>query len=170
MELPLNTKCHTKCQKLGVRLMEEGPHPELQAFVSVGFFFFFLKIQTRKFLFTVQWLSYLSGLFLSEVLVAKSCPSLWDPMDCSPPGSSVCGILQAKILDWLAIPFSRRSSQPRDQTWVSCTVGRLFPNWATSPIQQTQTWSNSGIWSRTVGHDLATDQQQQNLLQHIQNI
>ena len=143
MELPLNTKCHTKCQKLGVRLTEEVPHPELQAFVSVGFFFFFLKIQTRKFLFTVQWLSYLSGLFLSEVLVAKSCPSLWDPMDCSPPGSSVCGILQARILEWVAIPFSRGPSLLRNQTQVSHITGRFFIVWATRShmTQQSYFWA-----------------------------
>ena len=45
-----------------------------------------------------------------KVLVAQSCPTLWDPMDCSPRGSSVHGILQARILEWVAIPFSRRSS------------------------------------------------------------
>ena len=50
---------------------------------------------------------------------AQSCLTLLDPMDCSPPGSSVHGILQARILEWVAIPFSRRSSQPRDQTQVS---------------------------------------------------
>jgi len=44
-------------------------------------------------------------------------------MDCSPPGSSVHGILQARILEWVAIPFSRASSQPRDQIWVSCIAG-----------------------------------------------
>ena len=43
-------------------------------------------------------------------LVTKSCPTLHDPMDCSPPGSSVHGILQARILEWVAISFSRRSS------------------------------------------------------------
>ena len=47
-------------------------------------------------------------------------------MDCSPPGSSVHGILQARILEWVAIPFSRGSSQPRDWTWVSCIVGRFL--------------------------------------------
>ena len=46
----------------------------------------------------------------SEMLVAQLCPSLWDPTDCSPPGSSVHGILQARILDWVAIPLSRGSS------------------------------------------------------------
>ena len=51
--------------------------------------------------------------------------SLW-PMDCSPPGSSVRGILQARILEWVAISFSRGSSQHRDQTWVLCIAGRFF--------------------------------------------
>ena len=45
---------------------------------------------------------------------------LENPMDCSPPGSSVHGVLQARILEWVAISFSRGSSQPRNQTWVSC--------------------------------------------------
>ena len=48
------------------------------------------------------------------VLVAELCPTLCDPMDCSSPGSSVHGILQARILEWVAFPFSRGSSQPRD--------------------------------------------------------
>ena len=48
------------------------------------------------------------------VLVTQSCLTLCDLMDCSPPGSSVLGILQARILEWIAIPFSRGSSQPRD--------------------------------------------------------
>ena len=50
----------------------------------------------------------------------------WQLMDYSPPGSSVHGILQARTLEWVAIPFSRRSSQPRDQTWVSCITGSFF--------------------------------------------
>ena len=52
-------------------------------------------------------------------------------MDCSPPSSSVCEIFQARILEWVSISFSRESSQPRDQTQVSCTAGRFFTNWAT---------------------------------------
>ena len=63
--------------------------------------------------------------------VAQSCPTLCDPVDCSPPGSSVHGILQARILEWIAISFSRGSSQPRDQTRVSCFAGRRFILWAT---------------------------------------
>ena len=64
-------------------------------------------------------------------LVAQSCPTLYDPMDCSPPGSSVHGISQARILEWVTISFSRESSRPRDQTWVSCIAGRFFTDWAT---------------------------------------
>ena len=60
------------------------------------------------------------------MLVVQSCLTLCDPMDCSPPGFSVRGILQARILEWAAISFSRGSSQPRDQTWVSCIEDRCF--------------------------------------------
>ena len=52
-------------------------------------------------------------------------------MNCSPPGSSVHGIFQARILEWVAISFSRGSSQPRDRTRVSCTAGRFSADWAT---------------------------------------
>ena len=58
--------------------------------------------------------------------VTKLDPTLCDPVDCSPPGSSVCGILQARILEWVAIPFSKGSSQPRVGTHVSCIAGRFF--------------------------------------------
>ena len=69
-----------------------------------------------------------------EALVSQSCPSLWDPRHCSPPGSSVHGILQARILEWVGIQFSRGSSRPRDWTLVSCVfciAGGFFTIWAT---------------------------------------
>ena len=65
------------------------------------------------------------------VLVAQLCLTLCGPMDCSPPASSVHGILCTRIVEWVATPFSRRSSQPKDRTWVSCTAGRFFTIWAT---------------------------------------
>ena len=69
-------------------------------------------------------------------------------MDCSPPGSSVHGILQARILEWVAISFSRGSSQPRDWTWVSCIAGRCFILWATRESQKAyRTW-----YSQEVSH------------------
>ena len=61
-------------------------------------------------------------------------------MDCSPPGSSVHGILQARILGWVVIPFSRGSSWPRDQAQVSHTAGRFFTVWATSEAQFIYIW------------------------------
>ena len=60
------------------------------------------------------------------VKLLQSCPTLRNPMDCSLPGSSVQGVLQARILEWVAIPSSKGSSQPRDQIHVSCgsRIGR----------------------------------------------
>ena len=71
-----------------------------------------------------------------SVLVTQSCLSLCDPTDCSRLGSSVHGILQARMLEWVAISFSRGSSWPRYWTWVSYIAGlqhcnRLFTDWAT---------------------------------------
>ena len=65
------------------------------------------------------------------MIVTQSCPTLWDPVHCSPPGSSVHRILQARILQWIAIPFSRVSSWPRDRTRISHIEGRFFTIWAT---------------------------------------
>ena len=59
------------------------------------------------------------------------CPTFYGPMDCSPPGSSIHRIFQARVLEWIAISFSRGSSWPRDRTWVSCIAGRCFTIWAT---------------------------------------
>ena len=64
------------------------------------------------------------------MLVAQSCWTLCDPVDCPPPSFSVHEILQAGVLEWVAIPFSRGSSPPRDRTQVSCIEGRLFTIWA----------------------------------------
>ena len=61
----------------------------------------------------------------------QSCLTLCNLMDCSPPGSSVLGILQAKILEWVAVPFSRGFFQPRNQTQVSCVAVRFFTVLAT---------------------------------------
>ena len=67
----------------------------------------------------------------AKSLVTQSCPTLWNPMNCSPSGSSVHGSLQTRILEWVIISFSRGSSWPRNWTRVSCIAARLFTNWAT---------------------------------------
>ena len=66
-----------------------------------------------------------------KVKVKSLSPPLCDPTDCSLSGSSVHGIFQARVLEWIAISFSRGSSQPRNWTWVSRIAGRLFTIWAT---------------------------------------
>ena len=60
----------------------------------------------------------------------QSCPTLCDPMDSSPPGSSAHGISQARILEWVAISFSRGSSWPRDRTCISCIGEQALYSWA----------------------------------------
>ena len=76
---------------------------------------------------------------VKKVKVAQLCPTLCDPMDCSPPGSSVHGISQARTLEWVAVSYSRISCRPRNQTLVACT-GRqiLYQSYQGSPAF---TWS-----------------------------
>ena len=66
----------------------------------------------------------MSDLHYVPVLVTQPCLTLCDPMECSPPASSVHGILQARILEWVPISFSRGFSQPTDQTQLSCIAGK----------------------------------------------
>ena len=68
-------------------------------------------------------------------LVAQPCLTLCDPVDWGPPGSSVPGILQPRMLEWAAMPSSRGSSRPRDRTQVSRMAGRFFTSWATREAQ-----------------------------------
>ena len=77
--------------------------------------------------------------------VAQSCPTLCDPVDCSLPGSSLHGILQARVLEWGASSFSRGSSQPRNRTLVSRIPGRHFHLWATR-----EALSNIGVFIKGV--------------------
>ena len=87
-----------------------------------------------KMLFNYSLYSPHCTLHTSVCLVTQLCPTLCDPMDCSPPGSSVHGIFQARILEWVAISFSRESSWPRDWTWISCVACRLFTIWVTMEV------------------------------------
>ena len=87
-------------------------------------------------------------------LVAQSCPTHCDPRDCSPPGSSVHGISQARILEWVAMLSSRGSLQPRDWTQVSCKAGRFFyclsqqgPS-ITFPNLNSEERDDSAFWER----------------------
>ena len=77
-----------------------------------------------------RWLYHVGMIWCGGGLVTKSCPALCDAADCSLPGSSVHGILQARILEWVAISFSRGSSRPRNRTRVTCIAGGFFADWA----------------------------------------
>ena len=70
-----------------------------------------------------------------KALVIQPWRAFCDPIDCSPPGSSVHRILQVKILEWVAIPLSRGTSQPKDWTQVSCIAGGFFTIWAMMEAQ-----------------------------------
>ena len=76
----------------------------------------------------------------SESEVAQLCPTPSDPMDCSPPGSSIHGIFQATVLEWVAISFSRGSSRPRDPTLQAVALT------SEPPGKPRNTWSNRQIW------------------------
>ena len=91
----------------------------------------------------------------SESEVAQSYPTLFDPMDCSLPSSSVHRIFQAILLEWIAISFSRGSSQPRDRTRVSRIVDRCFTVWATREVQ-TRWQTGEGKWGREVENRWST--------------
>ena len=93
-------------------------------------------------------------IFVPTCLVAQSCPTLRDPMNCSLPGSSVHGISQVRILQWIAISCSRGSSPPRDWTWLFCFALFELPG---NPIDiniraQTITFLDENTWENI--HDV----------------
>ena len=92
--------------------------------------FLIISSSTAPFSFCLQSFPALS-LSCDWLLVTQTSPTLCHPIDCIPPGSYVHGIIQIRKLEWVAIPFSRETSQPRDQTQVSYTAGRFFTIWAT---------------------------------------
>ena len=111
-------------------------------FYSNGWSFLFVTVRSILLIVLNQY--FISSLHLwlfslekkSEMLVLQSCLALCDCMDCSTTGPSVHGIFQARILEWVDILFSRRSSRHMDLTQVSCIVGGFFTIWATllSPL------------------------------------
>ena len=99
-----------------------------------------------------KWVTKESGELRGSVTLAvQLCPTLCDPVDCSPPGSSVHGILWTRTLEWVAVPFSRGSSRCKDWTRVSHIAGRFFTTWATREF--------SGEWERFKG-DVASPKPQ----------
>ena len=92
----------------------------------------------------------------SEVKITQSCPILCDPMDCSLLGSSVHGILQARILEWVIIPFSMGSSRPRDWTCVFCIAGSFLTIWASREAQDSTVTHQHGLTDLCVSSSLSS--------------
>ena len=96
----------------------------------------------------------------------QTCPTLCDPVHCTPPGSSVHGILQAIILEWVAVPSFRGSSWPRDQTCISCisciaggfftTGASLMAQWVKNLPAMRETWIQSLGWEDSLKKGKAT--------------
>ena len=116
-----------------------SPYPNLSfqvlKFSNVTWYSKNLKFYTTQNCFYCVYLSIkcFKPILSKYLLLVQSCPTLWDPMNYSLPSSSVHGILQARILEWVAISFSRGSSWPRNQTWVSCIAGTFCTNWTANP-------------------------------------
>ena len=93
----------------------------------------------------------LNHIHIVVLLLAQSCGTLCDPMDYSPPDSSVHGISQARVLEWVATSFTRGSSRPRDQIRVSLIGGRHFNLWATR--EALKLVSGSEFWLQSPDSD-----------------
>ena len=104
--------------------------------MSMGLFLNLWNVRKLDSSYSFESLKYTKEINSSISVVAQLCLTLCDPMECSPPGSSVHGILQARILEWVAIPFCRGSSPLRNWIQVSHIAGRFFTPWATQEAQQ----------------------------------
>ena len=113
-------------------------------------FHYYTEVTYREYGKARLTLWFWTGISITSMLclAAQSRPTLCDPMDCSPPGSSVHGILQARILEWAAMPSSRGSSQPRNQTHVSHITGDSLSHegspgilgWVAYPFSRETSW------------------------------
>ena len=124
--LPKGWKGHRRRRSSHHRTQESRSTPEAAGYHTVEQT---SSLQCQRSSSTTQKMSEMQILRLYPAAVlccAESCPTLCDPMDCNPPGSSVHGILQSRILEWVVISFCRGSSQPKDQTQVSCIAGGFF--------------------------------------------
>ena len=118
------TSGHPSETSLPPKVSLPGIDPALGACPVWGHLFPFSMPWRNPLEFPSAWIPLPNTCVCAVSLVTQSRPTLSDPMDCSPPGSSVHGILQARILEWVVIPVSRGSSRrPRDRTQVPCVVG-----------------------------------------------
>ena len=123
------------CQSYHLQIFSLSPYIVFFCCCFVSGFFYCEEVLNliRSHFFIFAFSSFTSKV---KMKVAQMCPTLCDPRDCSPPGSSVHLIFQVRILEWVAIPFSMGYSQPRNQTQVSHIAGGLFTSWATKEAQE----------------------------------
>ena len=120
--------------------------------------------------FVIKYRNPVQCIYNIVCLVAQLCLTLCKTMDYSLTGCSVLGVLQARILEWVAIPFSRKSSWLRDRTWVFCIAGRFFTSWATKEARfYQQQMKDLGIMSniRNEGWSRLTKWSIQNKVQNF---
>ena len=124
-------------------------------FTRMNLFISILQGWQFIFWFCFQILLYIHGLNIFDVFQSiavccaqslELCPTLCNSTDHCPTGFSVCGIIPARILEWVAIPYSRRSSQPRDRTYISYIGGQLLYHWATSEVPISLYLSSKEYW------------------------
>ena len=122
--------CDT-CQKIQYAAisLQKHKHTQTHTWSCICHMYTMSKIEAKMDLDLTE--SHLPNSMCVCVWVTKACLTLCDPMNCSPLTSSVHGILQARMLKWVAVPCSGGPSQPRDRTQVSCTAGRFLTFWAT---------------------------------------
>ena len=124
----------TKCQVEKLKYKYINTYWACNQQYCIVYFKFIKKVNPKLFHYKEKYFLHLVLFWVlpeSESEVTLSCPTLCDPVDCSLPSFSVHGILQARIMEWVAISFSRGSSWPRDRTWVSHIGGSRFNLWAT---------------------------------------
>ena len=126
----ITMRVHWSASELGLDTRQSAPESALETTAGLHRFAQELGLDPRQSA-PESVLESTAGLHTSRCVCAQLCLTLCGPMDCSPPGSSVHGISQARILEWIAIFFFRKSSQPGDQALVSCNAGRFFTTSAT---------------------------------------
>ena len=114
----------------------KSPHYEVPLYTNIGTLSFIYQVPRNQQSFELGSEPVCCAVISCSVMQLLCHPTLCNPIDCSPPDSFVHGVLQAHILEWVAMPFSRGSTQPRDQTKVAHIAGGLFIIWATMKVYE----------------------------------
>ena len=112
----------------------QGSNPWLLCLLHCRQILYLLSQKIKFIILTILSLQFENEMNWNKV--AQLCLTLCDPIDCSLPASSVHGIFQSRVMEWVAISFSRGSSWPRDQTQVICIAGRFFTSWIGDGVKQ----------------------------------